>query len=77
MPGLSMFGVEVVKHLNDIGMQVDVSHCGHLTTMDACRHSKKPVNANHTSARACIFIRAARATRRCERSPIPAGSSVC
>ncbi|HEV2443835.1 MAG TPA: membrane dipeptidase, partial [Steroidobacteraceae bacterium] len=28
-----------------------VSHCGHLTTMDACRHSKKPVNANHTASR--------------------------
>jgi membrane dipeptidase len=49
--GLSMFGVELIDHLNDIGMQVDVSHCGHLTTMDACRHSKRPVNANHTSAR--------------------------
>lgn len=49
--GLSMFGVEVVKHCNEIGMIVDVSHCGHLTTLDACRHSKKPVNANHTAAR--------------------------
>lgn len=49
--GLSMFGVEVVEHCNDIGMIVDVSHCGHLTTLDACRHSKKPVNANHTSAK--------------------------
>jgi len=49
--GLSMFGVEVVQHCNEIGLIVDVSHCGHLTTMDACRHSKKPVNANHTAAR--------------------------
>ena len=48
--GLSMFGVDVVKHCNNIGMIVDVSHCGHLTTMDACRHSSKPVNANHTAA---------------------------
>lgn len=48
--GLSMFGVEVIEHLNKIGMMVDVSHCGNLTTMDACRHSKKPVNANHTAA---------------------------
>ncbi len=48
--GLSMFGVEVVEHCNDIGMIVDVSHCGHLTTMDGCRRSKKPVNANHTAA---------------------------
>lgn len=49
--GLSMFGVEVVKRCNDLGMIVDVSHCGHLTTMDACRQSSKPVTANHTAAR--------------------------
>lgn len=49
--GLSMFGVDVVRHCNDIGMIVDVSHCGHLTTLDACRHSTKPVTANHTASR--------------------------
>jgi membrane dipeptidase len=49
--GLSNFGIKVVKYCNDIGMIVDVSHCGHLTTVDACRHSKKPVTANHTAAR--------------------------
>jgi len=49
--GLSMFGVDVVRHCNEIGMIVDVSHCGHLTTLDACRNSRKPVTANHTSAR--------------------------
>ena len=50
--GLSMYGVDVVKHCNRIGVIVDVSHCGHLTSMDACRHSTRPVNANHTSAKA-------------------------
>jgi membrane dipeptidase len=49
--GLSMFGLDVVKHCNDIGMIVDVSHCGPATTLDACRHSKQPVTANHTAAR--------------------------
>jgi membrane dipeptidase len=49
--GLSMFGLEVVQHCNGLGIMVDVSHCGYLTTMDACRHSRKPVNANHTTAR--------------------------
>lgn len=49
--GLSMFGVDVVKHCNELGIIVDVSHCGHLTSMDACRHSTKPVTANHTAAR--------------------------
>jgi membrane dipeptidase len=48
--GLSMFGVEVVGRCNALGIIVDVSHCGYLTTMDACRHSKKPVTANHTAA---------------------------
>jgi membrane dipeptidase len=52
--GLSMFGIDVVRHCNELGMIVDVSHCGHLTTMDACRHSKKPVNANHTAARSVM-----------------------
>src|SRR5437764_11659454 len=46
-----MFGVDVVKHMNELGMMVDSSHCSHLTTLDACRVSKKPVNANHTGAR--------------------------
>lgn len=55
--GLSMFGIEVVKHCNDIGMVVDVSHCGHLTTMDACRISKQPVNANHTAAKG-VYVHA-------------------
>ncbi len=48
--GLSMFGIDVVRYCNEVGIMVDVSHCGHLTTMDACRHSRKPVNANHTAA---------------------------
>jgi membrane dipeptidase len=50
--GLSLFGVEVVEHCNRIGMLVDVSHCGHATTLDACRLSRQPVNANHSAARA-------------------------
>jgi membrane dipeptidase len=50
--GLSMFGLDVVKHCNDLGIIVDVSHCGPMTTLDACRHSRKPVNANHTAANA-------------------------
>jgi membrane dipeptidase len=56
--GLSKFGMEVLKHCNDIGMMVDVSHCGPMTTLDACRHSKQPVNANHTAAKSlCPHVR--------------------
>jgi len=50
--GLSNYGIDVVRHCNEIGMIVDTSHCGHMTTMDACRFSKRPVNANHTCAKA-------------------------
>jgi membrane dipeptidase len=49
--GLSNYGLSVVKHCNDIGMIVDVSHCGLRTTLDACSHSNKPVTANHTAAK--------------------------
>lgn len=50
--GLSMFGLEVVRHCNAIGMIVDVSHCGPATTLDACRFSRHPVTANHSAAAA-------------------------
>ncbi len=54
--GLSNYGIDVVRHCNELGVLVDTSHCGHLTTMDACRFSKKAVNANHTSARAVCDV---------------------
>jgi membrane dipeptidase len=50
--GLSNYGIDVVRLCNEIGMIVDTSHCGHMTTMDACKFSKRPVNANHTCAKA-------------------------
>lgn len=50
--GLSNLGLAVVQRLNDLGVIVDVSHCGPATTLDACRISNGPVTANHTTARA-------------------------
>ncbi|HZZ69770.1 MAG TPA: membrane dipeptidase [Phenylobacterium sp.] len=50
--GLSNFGVDVVARCNDLGVIVDTSHCGRLTTLDACKFSKAPVTANHASASA-------------------------
>lgn len=50
-PGLSRFGVQVVEHLNDRGVLVDVSHCGTQTSLDACKVSAAPVMASHTGAR--------------------------
>src|SRR5207253_1958845 len=50
--GLSNFGLQVVERCNQLGVIVDTSHCGRLTTLDACRASRTPVIANHASARA-------------------------
>jgi membrane dipeptidase len=50
--GLSNFGVEVVERCSALGVIVDTSHCGRLTTLDACRVSTAPVTANHASAQA-------------------------
>ena len=50
--GLSDFGVTIVGRMNQIGMAVDVSHCGEQTSIDACGVSKKPVLITHANARA-------------------------
>ncbi|MCL0048773.1 dipeptidase [Dehalococcoidia bacterium] len=49
--GLSNFGVEVVKRMNELGILVDLSHCGHKTTMDAIEISTRPVAFTHTFCR--------------------------
>jgi membrane dipeptidase len=50
--GLSDFGIAVVRRLNEMGMLIDLSHCGRRTTLDATEVSTRPVAATHTAARA-------------------------
>ena len=50
--GISSYGEQIVKAMNDIGMVVDVSHCGDQTTLDAFTLSTKPVLITHSNARA-------------------------
>jgi membrane dipeptidase len=50
--GLTVFGSEVVTRMNNVGMAVDLSHCGDRTTLDGIAASKKPVIFSHASARA-------------------------
>jgi membrane dipeptidase len=50
--GLSYLGIEVVERLNDIGILIDLSHCGIQTSLDAIKFSNDPVLFNHTGARA-------------------------
>jgi membrane dipeptidase len=50
--GLSYLGIEMVERLNDIGILIDLSHCGVQTSLDAIKFSADPVLFNHTGARA-------------------------
>ncbi len=48
--GLSHHGVAAVERMNDLGMIVDLSHCGRETTLDAVGVSDAPVAYTHTFA---------------------------
>ncbi len=52
--GLSDFGLAIVKRMNEVGMAVDVSHCGDRTTLDAFEVSTKPVLITHSNCRALV-----------------------
>lgn len=46
--GLSPYGEQVVKRMNDLGMVVDVSHTSNDTVEDVLRVSKDPIIASHS-----------------------------
>lgn len=50
--GLSDFGLAAVGRMNDLGIVVDVSHCGSRTTLDAIEASRVPVAVTHANMRA-------------------------
>ncbi|MGH7464548.1 MAG: dipeptidase, partial [Longimicrobiales bacterium] len=52
--GLSDFGVSVIERMNEVGMAVDVSHCGDQTTLDAFEVSRQPVLITHSNCRALV-----------------------
>jgi membrane dipeptidase len=52
--GLSDFGADVVERMNQVGMAVDVSHCGDRTTLDTFEVSRRPVLVTHANARALV-----------------------
>jgi membrane dipeptidase len=49
--GLSDFGTAVVRRLNEMGILIDLSHCGTQTAWDAIRASRQPVIFSHTFSR--------------------------
>lgn len=52
--GLSRHGVAAVGRCNDLGMVVDLSHCGRRTTLDAIEVSEDPVAFTHTFCRSVM-----------------------
>ncbi len=50
--GLTDIGRESVARMNEIGVMVDLSHCGHRTTDEAIRASARPVAVTHSGCHA-------------------------
>jgi microsomal dipeptidase-like Zn-dependent dipeptidase len=48
--GLARFGREVIHEMNRVGILVDLSHVGNRSTLDAIKHSRKPVAITHANA---------------------------
>ena len=49
--GLTDFGKQVVRHMNELGMMVDLSHVGEQTFWDAINTTTKPVLLSHS----CVY----------------------
>ncbi|MES1218695.1 MAG: dipeptidase [Bacteroidota bacterium] len=47
--GLTDFGKQVVHHMNQLGMLVDISHVGETTFWDVINTTTKPIIASHSS----------------------------
>lgn len=50
--GLTKFGKAAVQRMNQVGMLIDISHCGPKTGRDTVEHSAAPIIASHVGARA-------------------------
>jgi membrane dipeptidase len=55
--GLSDFGIEVIKRMNDLGMIVDACHCGEKSTLEMTEVARAPMIVSHTGARAIYNTR--------------------
>ncbi|HOA39277.1 MAG TPA: dipeptidase [Flavihumibacter sp.] len=49
--GLNEFGKQIVRHMNELGMLVDLAHVGKQTFFDALQTTTKPVLVSHS----CVY----------------------
>ena len=52
--GLTRFGREVIREMNQTGILVDLSHVGDRTTLDAIKYSQKPVAVTHANPKSAF-----------------------
>jgi len=50
--GLSIAGIDAVHQMNELGIAVDLSHCGYRTTSEGITHSTKPALISHSGCAA-------------------------
>jgi membrane dipeptidase len=50
--GLSRSGIDVIEGMNNLGILIDLSHCGQRTTLEAIETSEDSVAFTHSGARA-------------------------
>jgi membrane dipeptidase len=49
--GLTLFGRQVVRRMNKLGMTIDTAHCGDRTALDTIELSENPTLISHVGAR--------------------------
>jgi membrane dipeptidase len=54
--GLTGFGEEAVRRMNDIGMAIGLSHASDQTTLDVCEITDDPVFLSHNGARELLDV---------------------
>ena len=63
--GLTPFGRDVVARMNELGIVVDLSHCGEVTSRDGIAATQRPPAFTHTMCKARLRPRACEVRCRC------------
>lgn len=50
--GLSKLGIQLIEEMNRVGIVIDVTHTGNVSSIEAAQASRQPIIASHNCARA-------------------------